>query len=149
MIFGIISFIFSAACLLLFLISGEKNRKYDKVSATAASVRISFFLCLCAVPFLAFISMVVNSTKWASYAVSAVIVEGCASLLIGLMALLQRYGALFFKMEPAMDRNEILVLIFLPVILYLSYLPYDFIVLYYLGPGIYSAYLLSKLTKNK
>jgi hypothetical protein len=135
--------------VFLRLRSGKKLSRHDaRTAATAASVRISFFLCLCAVPFLSFISMILNSVKWENYAESAVIVEGAATLLIGLMALMQRYGALLFKMPPAMERNEILVLIFFPVILYLSHLPSDFILLYYLGPGIYSVYLTYMLLKQ-
>jgi hypothetical protein len=148
MIYGIISFIVSAACLAIFmrLRTAKKLSVLDaRIAATAASVRISFFLCLCAVPFLSFISMILNSVAWANYAEAAVIVEGAATFLIGLMALLQRYGALFFKMTPAMERNEVLVLLIMPVVLYLSYLPSTILVLYYIGPGLYSLYLLWSL----
>jgi hypothetical protein len=151
MIYGILSFIASAVCLVIFFkfqrktkTSGEKA----KIAATAAFVRISFFLCLCAVPFLVLISILLNSVKLFFYAEAAITVEGAATLLIGLVALLQRYGANFFKMPPALGLEEILVLIFLPVILYLSYLPSNFIILYYIGPGIYSVYLTYKLLKD-
>jgi hypothetical protein len=79
---------------------------------------------------------------------AAVTVEGAAALLIGLMALLQRYGAIFFKMEPALERNEILVLIILPIILYLGFLPENYVIQYYMGPAVYSLYLSYRLTRN-
>lgn len=148
MIYGILSFIISGICLAVFLSTGKKHHKYDRASATAASVRISYFLCLCAVPFLGLMSALLNSVKWATYTEAAVMVEGVAALLIGLMALMQRYGALFFKMEPAMERNEILFLVFLPIVLYLSYLHANYLIFYLLGPAIYSGYLLFKITRN-
>lgn len=152
MIFAIVSFIVSAACAVFYLSrrkKAEKPARYSKADATAFSVRASYFLCLCAVPFLGLISMFFNSVKWAYYAESAVVVEGAAALLIGLMALLQRYGSMFFKMEPAMEKNEILVLVFAPLIMYLSYLPSSLIILYCLGPGMYSLYLLWKIHYRK
>jgi hypothetical protein len=152
MIFGIISFMLSAIILAYIARKHAKRKDWHRMSkagATAASVRISFFLCLCAVPFLGFISMVLQSVKWAYYAESAVVVEGGAALLIGLMALLQRYGALFFRMKPAMELDEILVLIFLPAALFISHLFNSFIVLYYVGPAIYSAYLLYRETSGR
>ena len=152
MIYGIISFIVSAVCLVVFLFLRSRRKlspHETRTAATAAAVRICFFLCLCSVPFLSFVSMILNSGRWASYSEAAATVEAAATLLIGLMALLQRYGSLYFKMPPAMGKNEILVLIFMPVVLYLSFLPSGFAVLYFLGPGIYSVYLTYTLLKKK
>lgn len=144
MIYAVYSFAASLACLIIYMaFRGNKIKKTKpaEIELTAASVRITFFLCLCAVPFFGLGSALLNNLLWAYYAESAVIVEAIAMLLIGLMALLQRYGSIFFKMQPAMSLGEIMVLIITPVVMYLSYLPANFLVLYLLGPGLYSAYL--------
>lgn len=152
MIFIFVSFAVSAACLAVYLFlrpRGAGKTAATRAGLTAFIVRLSFFACIFAVPGLAVYSMLTKDSSWSHYAESTVIIAALAAFLMGSMALLQRYGALFFKMTPAMNYSEIFIMMLLPAAMYLSFLPATHMALYYLAPGIYSVYLLRRYMLKK
>jgi hypothetical protein len=151
MIYISISAVFIIAYIFMLVSRRQPAAHPDrkKINMTAGVVRAVSIVILCAVPGLCAVSTLTKDSRLISLAVAAATIQSGAVLLIGLMALLQRYGSLFFKMPPALGLEEILVTIILPVVMYLTFLPSTYVVLYYLGPAFYTGYLMFRMVVGR
>ena len=149
MVYVIISGVFVTAYLAVSLAGGRvSGAKAPKMKAmTAVSVRVVTLLLFACVPALCTVSAVTNNARFTDLAISAAYVQACAVTLICLLSLLQRYGAMYFGMQPALNLEEILVPLFLQAVLFLSFYPSTYPVLYYLGPAFYTGYLMFRMWK--
>jgi hypothetical protein len=147
--------IVSALFVILYftlLLAGPKARRASEnkyIDHAAMFIRACVLLILCGVPVLMIIRAALHKDIWALRAEAAATVTALAVLLIGLFSLAQRYGALYFKMLPVFGLEEIIFMMLLPAVLYISYLPSTFILLYYLAPAIYTGYLMFRMIRGR
>lgn len=141
------------ALYLVLFFSGKPHDRTGldrgRILDTVLAVRFVYIAGLCTIPVLVVVSIMRNNGYIFSMAESAVPVISGALFLIGLSSLGQRSLAVRFNMHAAFSYREIFVMMGLPLLLYLSFLPNNNALIIYLAPGCYCGFLVYLMLKER
>jgi hypothetical protein len=153
MLYFIVSLVVVAAYLAVLFryphVAPRGTRHAKRSVFVAVSIRLFILMALCAVPVFVIVSGLLNSTRWVSYAESAVTIEAIVLFSIGFFSLGQRQMARFFKMDTVYEIPEIIFMMVFPLVIYTIYAFTEFAPVYYLAPGFYSLYLIYSAYSNR